>query len=273
MVSVRSRSAYTPRVYILETCWASITVRCENARRRDRAASLAHGSRACAPRSRQPRSSARRINSLTRAGLAFPPVAFITCPTRKPRTLVCPARYCRAGSGCATSTCSTAAASARFVADLRQPVGLDDGGRRGAAGPHLLEDLLGGRRVDHAPLDQIDQAGQRRRADWALGQRQPGVVERARHLAHQPVGRRLGGRTGGDQRRKPVAASRASASARSRRTADKPNAAIKPLAPCGRQLGQGTGGPARRARRRRRPAADPVRGSTGSRAPLPCCAS
>ena len=41
------------------------------------------------------RSSARRTSSLASLGLAFPPVAFITWPTRKPSTFVCPARVLR----------------------------------------------------------------------------------------------------------------------------------------------------------------------------------
>src|SRR4030095_8870048 len=57
-------------------------------------------------------SSSRVISVLTRAGLARPFVALITCPTRNPNVCFLPARYCATAVAWAASTSRTVAASA-----------------------------------------------------------------------------------------------------------------------------------------------------------------
>src|SRR5271163_493060 len=76
--------------------------------RRRRAAS---GTKYILGSSRHPASFARRSWLIT-VGFAFPPIAFITAPTKKPKSLSRPARYSASLAGSAARTLSIAAAIA-----------------------------------------------------------------------------------------------------------------------------------------------------------------
>ena len=86
-----------------------------------------------------------RIKAFTRAGLAFPLVAFITWPTRKPNVCCLPARYCLTASAFDVDDLPHRRLDGRVVVDPRETLGRDDDVSGTAARQHLLEDFLGRR--------------------------------------------------------------------------------------------------------------------------------
>ena len=194
---------------------------CESARRRDRAASLAHGS----PRPRRrrrvsARSSARRIKLVDqrRARLAAGRLHHLA--DEKAEHLGLARAVLSRRLGMRGEHLVDRGGQRAFVADLRQARRPRRWRSPSAPRVHIFSktslavDELITRRSTRS-ISPASATG----ADGALGQRQPGVVERARHLAHQPVGRRLGAAHPRDDGREPLAESRATASTRSRRTA------------------------------------------------------
>ena len=145
---------------------------------------------------------------------------------------------------------------------------------RSARVVHLREDVLGDRAADRALVDRARSGRPAPRgASGTCVDRLAALLQRPQQLAHHPVARGL---RVARRRRRPPRSSRPAprtASARRRRTSGSAYCCDEPPAPRLGQLGHRRAHARRRAPRRRRAAADRARESTGSRAPLPCCAS
>ena len=201
-------------------------------------------------------------------------VAFITWPTRKPNTLVCPAlRYCATASGLRGQHLLDDGSDGAFVAHLRQPVRIDDGRRRRPVA-HIFSNTsfaVGALMVPRStsPISSASDGG----LTGARSTSTPRLVEPSaspRPSASWPrpwaVARR------GRRRFEVVGQSRALASARPASYSGRPYCDDEPRAARRGQLGQRGAHAVEPRGRHDPPAAGRARGSTGSRAPPPCCA-
>ena len=89
--------------------------------------------------------------------MAFRPVAFITWPTKKPKSLSLPARYSATLSALAGQHGVDRGFDRAGVGDLAQALLLDDRAGVGAGLDHLGEHVLGDAAGDRAVGDEVDQ--------------------------------------------------------------------------------------------------------------------
>jgi hypothetical protein len=126
--------------------------------------------RRCPRRRGCPRPSKRRRISFTALGLAFPPVSFITAPTKKPSSLASPPLKRADLGGVGADHLAAGLLEEAAVRDLGDGLALDDLSGAAALLPHAAEDLLAQLAREGPLLDELDQLGQGVRRDGRRGE-------------------------------------------------------------------------------------------------------
>ena len=131
-------------------------------------------------------------SSLSCAGLALPPVAFIDLADEEAEQLVLARAVIGELPRILRHHIVDGLLDRAGIGDLLEALGLDDGVGVLALGPHGLEHVLGDLSRDGVVGDAAEQSREARRVDAALADLQVVFIERRRERARHPVGGELG---------------------------------------------------------------------------------